>query len=460
MRLRTLIGLTIGGAVAFSFTAAWLAAAAGSARLISTRLGQEHERHLAAMAAIAEEALAAGDTRVLAEYLRTLPAAAPKVDYAFLEDSRGVIAAHSDPKQAGRPAAEWRLSRPAGTALSRPISKGVVRLGTRGAAHASAFAELRAVLAPSLLLIGGAGLFLSVVLGAALAVVLTAPISRLVDAAAEVGAGKLDARVPVDSSGELGQLAEQFNRMAERLGELDELKDAFIASVSHDLRSPMVAIKMSLDHMLNEDPDGDKLLPQHRKTLTDLTENAARLANFVSNILDAAKMKAGRMECRREPVDVARAVRDVATLYGALAQSQSIRFRTSVQGLPAVVGDPERLERVLSNLVSNAMKFTPAGGTIEVEADVVGEEIELRVRDSGFGMDERQLASLFQPFSQGDAARRKASGAGGTGLGLFIVKQSVEAMGGTVSVESAPDEGTCVRVRLPKAEAAGARRGA
>lgn len=284
---------------------------------------------------------------------------------------------------------------------------------------------------------------------------LSRPIGRLVSGVRAIGGGNLEYQAPEEArSDELGLLAREVNLMAKKLKQLDELKDDFIANVSHDLRSPMAAIKMYADYMLNIDPASKELKDGQKSSLNIIMYNAIRLSVFVTNILDAAKMKAGQLQIAVGPVNAANVVRNTGLLFKALAESQKIGFAISVpEGLPPVLADPNQLDQVIANIVSNAMKFTPPGGRIEVAARQENGSVRISVKDTGAGIAPEDLKNLFQRFRQIEANQSRL--VKGTGLGLFITKSTVDAMGGSISVESEVGKGSTFTLSFPIAPGGG-----
>lgn len=388
----------------------------------------------------------------------------PGVLYYYVEGGDGIIWMHSDPSLRQRTAAEWRAQLPADATIeyASPVEvEGRViayaRLGVPRRFLRITLPAIGGGLLPSLVVSVVCGVIVSLLLGAGLAFWLARPIQKLANASEELGQGNLSVEVPILASNELGELSRQFNQMARRLRSLDELKDEFICAVSHDLRSPMAAIRMYADFMLNVDVDKDKILPKHRNMLAMVMDNATRLNVFVSNILDAAKMKAGQMEYHLQPVAVEGLVRNVEGLYSILASQKGVRLDVQLPpALPPVQADPERLQQVLANLVSNALKFTRGGGRVTIEARESGPRLEISVVDTGMGISKEELPRLFQRFRQADVAGQHAKGIQGTGLGLFIVKQTMEAMDGEVNVESEPGKGTRFTLRMEKGAPAAA----
>ncbi|MBI3505055.1 MAG: response regulator [Proteobacteria bacterium] len=453
MKIRTLTGATVGLAAALGFILACLAAYGVAGRLVRAVLTLEHERHAAALSAVAGVSREAGESKALAEYVRTLPGSVPMLEYAYVTDAGGKLIAHSDPRRVGKAAEDReRTNRAAERCLivsGGGAQGGKACVGVREETGGALLRSLLRLVLPALLFAGGLGVLLSLGVGASLASSISAPLSRLADAAREVGAGNLEVRLENTSGGEIGRLAEDFNDMVDRLRALDAEKEALVAGVSHDLRSPLAAIKMGLDYVVNVDPERKAVLPKHRRLLINLMENATRLGVFVTNVLDAAKMNAGKMEYHSAPFDLQPLARSLRELYKVVAESREIGLAWDIpETLPPVTADPERLERVLVNLLSNAVKYTESGGSITVSAREDDGEVELSVRDTGVGIAKEDLENLFLPYHQARTAEQKAKRVQGTGLGLYIVKDAMEAMGGSLEVESEPGKGTTVRIRL------------
>ncbi|MBI4377139.1 MAG: HAMP domain-containing histidine kinase [Elusimicrobia bacterium] len=445
--------------VFLAYTAAILSSFAGSYYLYESsaaRLAQkqEQEKALEKVVSVCREAYLVSSAVVALDYLRTL-ARDPAVRYAACLDSRGLIQAHSEPRWIGGPKAE-----PDGSVDERaapvPVGQGMVGSALVGYDLAVLEDKLRNTLWGTLrrLAYVGLGIFaaaLLVVLG--LAASLTRPIAQLVDAVRAIGSGNLEHRTLLFARrDEIGFLAQEINVMAGRLKELDELKDEFISSVSHDLRNPLVAIRMSANFVINEDEDRDKLLPRHRATFASIIDNVMGLDVFVTNVLDAAKMKAGRMEYHLQPADVASIAGSVTQLFALSVRQKNIDLRSSIEpSFPPVLADPERLGQVLANLISNAVKFTPKGGKVELRARIEEGKALIEVADNGKGISKEDVPRLFQKFFQSSVSEQRKDGIKGTGLGLAIVKRSVEGMGGGVEVRSELGAGTVFALRLPLA---------
>jgi signal transduction histidine kinase len=280
---------------------------------------------------------------------------------------------------------------------------------------------------------GAAGSALAILLSFFMAARIVRPVAKLSEAARAMEKGDLAARTRIVGSDEIGTLAQNFDRMAAALEKLDDAKSEFVASVSHELRTPLTAIRLSianlLDGVLGPIDDGQ------RETLARLKGDVDRMIVMVNDLLEMARLEAGAVVAKREPLDLAVLGREVAAALEPLARAKKIAV--SVTGEGRVEGDRSQLHRVLSNLVDNAIKFTPEGGTvtIAVEGRVV------RVVDQGPGVSNPRL---FEMFAQAPVHGVKPRG---TGVGLAIVKKLVELHGGTVTSE--PHEGgACFVVTL------------
>ncbi len=227
--------------------------------------------------------------------------------------------------------------------------------------------------------------------------------------------------------------------------ELDRLKDEFVATVSHELRTPLTSM-MGFLEMIREGEAGD-LTPDQQRFLAIVYRSSERLQRLVGDLLFVARLDANGLQLRFADVDVAEIVSDAAESAAALARSRSLDLRTELAGVPAVTGDKERLSQLVGNLISNALKFTPEGGTVTARAFTDGNSAVIEVADTGIGIPESEQSRLFQRFFRSSTATEQAIP--GTGLGLVISKAIAEAHGGSISVQSEVGAGTCFRVELP-----------
>ncbi|MBI4422268.1 MAG: HAMP domain-containing histidine kinase [Elusimicrobia bacterium] len=275
------------------------------------------------------------------------------------------------------------------------------------------------------------------------------PIRKLSEAVVEVGRGRFGTRMEWAAQDEVGQLVAGFNQMSQRLEELDSMKRDFVSSVTHELRSPLGAIESFLRLIEGKMHSGRPQDPQQlQEYLGRIAVNVRRLSGFINDLLDVAKIERGKMECVLRPVRIQDVAKEVVQFFEAKSKEQQIGLTSKLDAsLPLVNADPERIRQVLVNLVSNAMKFTPAGGQVWVAGEQFREGakrwLEITVTDTGRGMDQADVDSLFKAFQQGKNVNNGVIGAHkGTGLGLVIVKSIAEAHGGKVGVRSAVGKGT------------------
>ncbi|MBI3547791.1 MAG: HAMP domain-containing histidine kinase [Elusimicrobia bacterium] len=280
---------------------------------------------------------------------------------------------------------------------------------------------------------------------------LTGPITELAKGAKEIAAGHLEYKVPVESgrSDELRILIEEFNKMAARLKEVEKLKERFLASVTHDLRAPLVGIQGHTELLMNQD-----LSEESAKHVETIYYSSQLLSHFISDILDLSRLEAGAMELKRVKLNLKDVVSSCLELMGAKSEEYKIKLDAEVpENLPLVSADHKLVHRVLNNLVSNALKFTPEGGRVVVRTICPFEHpefVRIEVADTGPGIPQAQLESVFEKFFQVEETR-EAARSEGTGLGLAIAKEIVAAHGGRIWVESKPGDGTRFFFTLPVA---------
>ncbi len=241
------------------------------------------------------------------------------------------------------------------------------------------------------------------------------------------------------------RLEDQLRSNYEKLKELDRLKSDFVNSVSHDLRTPLTSILGYAEFI--EDGMGGPITPEQRDYVGQIEKSAKRLEGMVNDMLDFARMDAGTFRLRCEPTDLTLKIREVVESLKPQSDEKSLRLEAVLPEPPVTLSlDPERIERVLANLIGNAIKFTPPNGRIEVRARQEEDRIVCEVVDTGVGIASEDLSKLFRRFSQLEAGALKKSG---TGLGLSISKALVEAHGGTIGVRSEPGMGSTFWFSLP-----------
>jgi signal transduction histidine kinase len=242
------------------------------------------------------------------------------------------------------------------------------------------------------------------------------------------------------------QMLEESNR---KLLELDQVKSRFFANISHELRTPLTLLLAPLQTLVQE--PGSTLQPEMRQLLLIMQSNGMRLLKLINDLLDLVRLESGKMEVKREPVAMEPFLLGLANAVKKNAEDRGIGVEvTSDPAVGIVLTDSDKLERILLNLLFNALKFTPAGGKVEVKARVESGELVLEVSDTGPGISEEQLPFIFDRFWQADtSSQRKYRG---VGIGLALVKELVEIQDGKVTVTSTVGKGTAFTVRLPYRE--------
>ncbi len=227
--------------------------------------------------------------------------------------------------------------------------------------------------------------------------------------------------------------------------ELDRLKDEFVATVSHELRTPLTSM-MGFLEMIREGEAGE-LNDEQKRFLAIVYRSSERLQRLVGDLLFVARLDANGLQLRFGEARLDEIVRETIESSGALARSREVHLNAEVSDVPAVSGDRERLSQLVGNLVSNALKFTPAGGSVVARTFVDGRNVVVEIEDTGIGIPVGEQDRLFQRFFRSSTATEQAIP--GTGLGLVISRAIAEAHGGSIGVTSAAGEGTCFRVEIP-----------
>jgi two-component system sensor histidine kinase/response regulator len=234
----------------------------------------------------------------------------------------------------------------------------------------------------------------------------------------------------------------------EKLKEVDRLKDEFRANMSHELRTPLNAI-IGFSGMLMQDPSG-RMPEDVREDLRIIYENGQNLLAMINQVLDLSKFEAGKMQVELREMDPVPVLEDVRALAAGLVQGRPIRMVYERPDFPVrVMGDPDRLRQVFTNLVGNAVKFTEEG-EVAIEPYIEGGLFKVRIRDTGIGMTEDEIQRLFQPFQQVDGSVTRRFG--GTGLGLAISQRIMEFMNGEILVASGKGKGSSFTVTMPALE--------
>jgi signal transduction histidine kinase len=285
----------------------------------------------------------------------------------------------------------------------------------------------------------GGGLLVAVLLSVYLSRRISRPLRKLSTAADQVAGGRYEVDVPeVRGGGEIAHLADRFREMTARLAEAETLERNFLMTVSHELRTPLTAIQGHVA-ALREGVLVDEAA--RASSLEVIDQEAARLGRLVGDVLDLAKLDAHRFTVLHEEVDMERLVERAYAAFGEEARRRSIDYRNEISARPVIVSDGDRVLQIISNLLSNAMRWTPEGGRVELSLTARNGDIEVDVADTGPGVTPEERERIFRPFWSRDGA--------GTGLGLAIAHELARALGGRIELESNPGRGSRFRLVLP-----------
>lgn len=272
-------------------------------------------------------------------------------------------------------------------------------------------------------------------------------LARMANAADAMAEGYLETRIRISRRDEIGRLAERFNEMASQIEANDRMRRAFISNVSHELRTPVAIIDGTVERQMRHP---EELGPQQLGVLQVIQKESRMLARMIGDLFTMTRIDEASLRLERRALDVARLAAECVEGISNLAWNES---RVSIESLvppdvPPVFADETRIRQIISNLLYNALRHTPEGGLIVLQARPVGTMVQISTSDTGRGIPPEALPNVFDRYFQAERDERHA---GGTGLGLAIVKQLVEAHGGTISVESEVGQGTTFRFTLPQA---------
>lgn len=291
------------------------------------------------------------------------------------------------------------------------------------------------------LIAGGAAL----VIGLIITRQIVAPLRRLTHAAQRIAAGDLKQRVPVESGDEAGELAISFNTMAEALARNEDLRRNMVADIAHELRTPLTILQGNLEAMR------DGIISPTPPQLDSLHHEAQSLSRLVDDLGTLSLADAGQLKLRLEATDMVDVIHRVAQGIEPQAKQGGISIMISLpDSLTRAMVDTDRIAQVLRNLLSNALRHTPPGGTIRVAAQPSpqsSKDILISVADTGQGISPQDLPHIFERFYQADRSRNRSTG--GAGIGLTVVRQLVEAHSGRVWVESTPGKGSTFYFTVP-----------
>jgi signal transduction histidine kinase len=296
-----------------------------------------------------------------------------------------------------------------------------------------------------LLLVIFVGSGIGILFGVLMSRTLTAPLDDLSEAAEDIGAGNLARRVQVKGTAETRSLAQSFNTMIDKLQRTETLRRSLVADVAHELRTPITALQASIYAIL------DDAFPMTKTEIAGLYEQTRMLSRLVQDLHELSQAEARQLPLHRIPVDFGESLPEFVAPFRPVAEGKGVRLALDVPPeLPRVQVDVERINEVLHNLLNNALRHTPEGGTITIQArSSEPANLQIAVQDTGEGIAPEHLPNVFERFYRVDYGRSRQ--AGGTGLGLAIAKAIIEAHDGEISVSSPgiPGQGTTFTIQLP-----------
>jgi two-component system, OmpR family, sensor histidine kinase BaeS len=263
------------------------------------------------------------------------------------------------------------------------------------------------------------------------------PVGDLIEGAGRIEAGEIGTRVPESGPSEVRSLARAFNAMSARLAANEEARRRLLADVSHELRTPLTVMQGTLEGVL------DGVYPADEAHLRPVLDETRVLSRLIDDLRTLSLSEAGALQLHREPTDLRALLTDVVASHRAAADEAGVRLELEADELAPISIDPDRIRQVVTNLVANALRFTPSGGRVAVSASAGGDAVTIRVSDTGRGMSSDEVEHAFDRFYRSSAST-------GSGLGLPIARNLVEAHGGTIRLTSEPGNGTVVEVGLPR----------
>jgi len=274
-----------------------------------------------------------------------------------------------------------------------------------------------------------------------------APLRTMMAASQRISHGQYSERVGNIGTDELGQLAESFDQMAEKLEQVEAKRRQLIGDVAHELRTPLTAIKGSMEGL------ADGILPTTTETYRQIHQEADRLSRLVDDLQELSRVESGAFHLDRKPVVIFDLVRAIVKDWERPFGEKGVSLASDVPAdLPSISADADRLRQVLNNLIGNALQYTPRGGKVRLSAERTGDEIRVSVIDTGVGIPAEHLGQIFDRFYRVDKSRSRQAG-GGSGIGLTIAKHLVEAHGGRIWPESAGEgKGSTFVFTLPVSE--------
>ena len=285
-------------------------------------------------------------------------------------------------------------------------------------------------------------ILITIWVGRKIIIAITKPLSQMERVANHLATGDFSERITVSSEDEIGRLGKAFNKMANSLETEDVKRKEFLANVSHELRTPLSYIKGYSEAIL----DGVAKGPQQKKVTQLIHKEAGRMQRLVHDLLDLAQLEGEHFPLKKQPIVFSQLIEDVLDTYEIKFIEKEIHISTNLNPEVIVMIDEDRMQQVLHNVLDNAIRYTNQKGNIVITLEQIDDYCELKIKDTGIGIDIEHLENLGERFYRVDKARSRQHG--GTGLGLAIVKQIVHIHGGQWKIESEKDKGTTVIIKL------------
>ncbi len=267
------------------------------------------------------------------------------------------------------------------------------------------------------------------------------PVKRLVEGTHKLAAGDFTTRVTPTSEDELGKLAQDFNQLASTLEKNQQMRRAFMADISHELRTPLAVLRGELEAI----QDGVRQFTP--ESVASLQMEVGTLTKLVNDLHQLSMSDEGALAYQKRPLDISALVEMAAGAFRERFHSRGLELSLTMAEEITVFGDPDRLSQLFNNLLENSLRYSDAGGFLQINGEVQGRQIVLTFADTGPGVSDEQLGMLFERFYRAEASRNRASG--GSGLGLAICQNIVEAHSGTLSASHSPFGGVSIKVVLP-----------
>lgn len=434
-------------------------------------IAQQQENTLSGLEKVAKEAIITQNDLLFINYIENFKNN-QEIKYIILQDKNGKIIGASSFEYLGKVptdkiseialSSEQKISQKyfdlEGEEIaedSLPLFSGKRKLGTLRIGYSQEFLNniIKQGMTKSGIIfaqIAGISLSLGFILSLFFSKIITSPINKLIFSLKTVAGRNSPNKIKVSTKDEIGILIQEYNSMIDRLNELDELKDEFISTVSHELKSPLTSIVGYLGFLEKE--ISEKITRRQKKFILIIKENINRLTNFINDILDISLIKARKLELSFSIENLEKLVKERINFYLPQIKEKKINISLEIPPYLNLKVDKERTVQIFNNLISNAIKFTPQNGKISFFAEKEDNFALIKISDTGRGIPAEELEHIFDKFYQAKGNLSLPAGKKGTGLGLTIAKALIESQKGWIKVSSLEGEGTTFSFTLPLAD--------